>query len=134
MKGDEHPWLWKQGTVLLSTWLQVLHICQGHTRLSQLQISPVLGTWLMNCDHCWSGASSGPWAGSRSLPWAGQPLLDVLSSKGMLHCLCSPQHSTTAPLSLLEPLFILHFTGTDPEGWGWNLHCWNVGKSNFSPL
>lgn len=45
-------------------------------------------------------------------------------------------------MDLLEPLLILPFTGTDLEGRGmggkvftagWNLHCWNEGKSHFSP-
>lgn len=80
------------------------HLCWAHGSLTAITPGP--------------GSSSWPWEGSRSLPWAEQAVLDVCwALKGGSAASCSPQHSRTAPLmDLLEPLLILHFAGTEPEG------------------
>lgn len=118
MDGDEHPWLWKRVPVLLSTWLQVLTHLQGshepRARLqdpSQLQISPVLGTQVMNFDLCWPGC--------------------VLSSEGMLHCLCSPQHSPADGSFRASPHLALH--RHRPRGMGLEFVLLACGEKSFFP-
>lgn len=80
------------------------HLCWAHGSLTAIAPGP--------------GGSSWPWEGSRSLPRAEQAVLDACwALKGCSTASCSPQHSRTAPLmDLLEPLLILHFAGTEPEG------------------
>lgn len=146
MKGDEHPWLWKQVT-FVSTWLQVLAALPGSCRprvrlqdLFQLQIPAVLGTGPTNWDHCRAGRALGreqePPPGRAGCPGC------VLGSEGTLHCLLlsSAQLSSLLMMDLSEPLLISRFTGTDPEGWEAKFSqqvgiciagMW--GKSRFSP-
>lgn len=105
--------------------------------LSQLQISPVLGTRFINCDHSRSGKQLMALGREQEPPQgrAGCPGC-VLGSEGMLRCLVLSPAQQNCPADgsfRASPHFALRRHGARGTGGkvftaGWNLHCWNGGE------